>query len=215
MAEVLAALLATDLDLPVPEPFLVRMEPGLAASIPDTTARQRAQSSPGLNFGSKKLPPGFMVYPAGKPIPKELAPTAADILAFDTFIANPDRTAANPNLLFNGRELAIYDHELALFMDGLIGWKPPWQPGGVQFPKGQPPKIRHVFLEDLRGSALDFDRLTGAFEAITAGRLTEYRQALPEEWVGEGQAAGRIMEYIAQLKENIKPAINRLTEALQ
>lgn len=100
-------------------------------------------------------------------------------------------------------------------MDGLIGWKPPWQPGGVQFPKGQPPKIRHVFLEDLRGSALDFSRLTGAFEAITAGRLTEYRQALPEEWVGDGQAAGRIMEYIAQLKENIKPAINRLTEALQ
>ena len=45
---------------------------------------------------------------------------AAEILAFDTFIANPDRTVENPNCQSNGREFAIFDHELAFRMEGIL-----------------------------------------------------------------------------------------------
>ena len=103
----------------------------------------------------KKLPPGFYTLPTERPLPRALRPVAAEILAFDAFIANPDRTVANPNCLFNGRELAIFDHDLAFLMEGIIGWKPPWEPGAIPFPKGLPPRSRHVFLEELRGQPLD------------------------------------------------------------
>ena len=213
IAEAVAALLAADLDLPVPEPFLVNVEADFVASIPDSAVRTRAQNAVGWNFGSKKLPPGFATIPADKPIPQALAATAAEILAFDIFICNPDRSVANPNCLTNGRQLAIYDHELAFFTEGIIGWTPPWEPGGIALPKGQPPRVRHVFLEELRGTPVDLDRMIGAFDTITPARLQEYRAALPPEW--DGRVLGTMLDYILQLRQSIALSVANLKGALQ
>ncbi|MBE7502337.1 MAG: hypothetical protein HS113_19045 [Verrucomicrobiales bacterium] len=167
------------------------------------------------NFGSRKLPPGFATIPKERPIPHGLRGAAMEILAFDTFIANPDRTVDNPNCQSNGREFAIFDHELAFFMDGILGWKPPWERSGVQFPKGLPPKVRHVFLEELRGQEVDLSRLMGAFEAISPARLTEYRAALPPTWVGDGARVDQVLQYIEALQANAKKAIQHFTETLR
>ena len=99
--------------------------------------------------------------------------------------------------------------------EGIIGWKPPWEPGAIQFPKGLPLRNRHVFLEELRGQQLDLSRLSGAFDAMTRQRLADYRNALPAEWIGDGLAVDRILEYIAKLKARIEEAINQLTGALR
>ena len=147
-------------------------------------------------------------------MPRTLVPTAAEIFAFDLFIANPDRTVSNPNLLFNGREFAISDHELAFFTEGILGWQPPWESGGAQFPKNVPPQIRHVFLEELRGQKLDFERLSGAFDSITDARLRKYRQALPDAWTEDAASVNRILDYIRELKEKLPLAINQLLKAL-
>lgn len=218
--EVLGALMAADLDLPVPEPFLVNVEADFTATIPELDDRCRvtkhhAARSLGLNFGSKKLPPGFSTIMKGRPVSQTLMPTAAEILAFDIFIANPDRTVANPNCQSNGREFAIFDHELAFRTEGILFWKAPWESGGVSFPKGQPDNIRHVFLDEVRGGAPDFSRLAGAFDVISDERLNEYRNALPGEWDGKGHDVGSILEYIQTLKANIEAAICNLEDVLQ
>jgi hypothetical protein len=140
---------------------------------------------------------------------------AADILAFDTFILNPDRTVKNPNCQSNGREFAIFDHELAFRTEGVLFWKPPWETGGITLPKGQPDDLRHIFLDELRGSAPDFNRLEGAFDVLNNSRLNEYCSALPNEWIGDGTDIGKVLKYIAELKENIKQAISNLSKALQ
>lgn len=215
VAESIAALMAADLDLPVPEPFLVKIEADLAATIPDAAIKDRAQRSLGWNFGSKKLPPGFATIPTDRPVSNTLLPMAADILAFDTLIGNPDRSVANPNCLTNGRQLAIFDHELAFFFEGTLGWKPPWEPGAIHFPKGMPPRVQHVFLEQIRGTACDFRRLAGAFDILTDSRLEEYRAALPEEWLGDGLALDQNLRYIATLRSHIETAITHLINALQ
>jgi hypothetical protein len=62
----------------------------------------------------------FTNYERHQTIPQALLPMAAEILAFDTFIANPDRTVENPNCQSNGREFAIFDHELAFRMEGIL-----------------------------------------------------------------------------------------------
>jgi hypothetical protein len=215
VTEAIAAMMAADLDIPVPEPFVVVLEPGFADQIPDSAIRERAKRLPIPAFGSKKLPPGFSTIVADRSVPTALLQTAAEILAFDTFIANPDRTAANPNCLTNGRAFAIYDHELALFTDGLIGWRPPWESGGIGFPKGLAANRRHIFLEQFRGQELNLKRLAGAFDLLNESRLTEYRTALPPEWIGDGQAAQAILDYIAELKRNVNAAIKQLNTALQ
>ncbi len=215
VAEAIAAMMAADLDLPVPEPFVVMIEAELAATIPDAEIRERARKSVGWNFGSKKLPPGFATSPTDRPVPAVLVSTAAEILAFDIFIGNPDRTVANPNCLTNGRELAIYDHELAFFFEGTIGWRPPWETGSIKLPKGLPPRMRHVFLEEIRGRECDWRRLSGAFDMLTENRLEAYRAALPEQWLGDGRAVDGILGYLAALKQNVDAAIKQLNDALR
>lgn len=210
MVEAVVAMLAGDLDLPVPEPFLVMVEPEFAATIPDPEIGDLARSSLGWNFGSRKLPPGYSIYPAGKSLPGELLPVAAEIVAFDVFMANPDRAPANPNLLFDGRNLAIYDHELALLTDGLLGWKPPWEPESLRIGPES-----HVLLEQVRGKSPDLSRLAGAFEAISEARLADYRRALPPEWVDDGVAVDGILAYLGRLRDNIRQAVAELARGLR
>ncbi len=213
--EAIVAVLAADLDLPIPEPFIVRVESDFADTISDDGVKAQARKSPHVAFGSQKLPPGFATFPIEKPLPRELVTAAAEIFAFDHLIANPDRTAANPNLLFNGRAFGIFDHELAFFTEGILGWKAPWEPGGASFPRDLPPSIRHVFLEELRGRTLDLNRLTGAFEAISDRRIDEYGGSLPAEWVADSQSVEGILDYIRALKEQLPLAIKQLLEALK
>lgn len=98
--EAIAAMLATDLDLPVPEPFLVALEPEFIAGLPDEIVATMARRSSPLAFGSQHLPPGYTSWPVGKAIPKEALATAAEIFAFDALIVNDDRRPENPNCLY-------------------------------------------------------------------------------------------------------------------
>ena len=71
--------------------------------------------------------------------------------------------------------------------------------------------IRHVFFGDLQGKAADFNRLKGAWQAITDARLQEYRNALPPEWTDDGGVAGEALGYIAQVRDNIDMALAEVT----
>ena len=62
---------------------------------------------------------------------------------------------------------------------------------------------------------MNLKRLAGAFDLLTESRLTAYRTALPTEWIGAGQAAQGILDYIAELKRNVDTAIQQLNTALR
>ena len=100
--EAIAAMFAADLDLPVPEPFLVVLESEFIAGLPDQTVAETARHSSLVAFGSKHLPPGYTSWPIGKAVPRDAMTTAAEIFAFDALIANDDRRPENPNCLFSG-----------------------------------------------------------------------------------------------------------------
>lgn len=104
MREGLCAMLAKDLGLPVPECFVVRIEPNFINSIvpsaPDIAAALR--SCVPLGFGSARLPPGFSAWMPERRIPKVMRPSAAEIFAFDLLVQNSDRRPDNPNLQSRG-----------------------------------------------------------------------------------------------------------------
>lgn len=209
--EAIAAMLAADLDLPVPEPFLVTLEPEFIAGVPDKTVADMARRSNPVAFGSKQLPPGYTSWPVGKAIPKDALATAAEIFAFDALIVNDDRRPANPNCLFNGSSLAIYDHEAAFFTEGILGWQPPWEVGSLESYKQA---RRHLFSEQLCGKVVNFDRLAGAWLAVTKERLETYRAALPDAWHDASQHANNALLYIELVRDNIEAALQEVRRVI-
>lgn len=212
VAEAMAALLAADLDLPVPQPFVVRLDADFCATIPDPEIASLARRSSPIAFGSEKLPPGYTTWPVGKTIPREAVNEAAEVFAFDALIANADRRTNNPNCLFLGPRLAIIDHELAFITEGVIGWRPPWEVGALDALR-RPQS--HLFSEQLRGKAINLDRLEGAWSAITDARLSIYRRALPIEWNSAMKSADNALSHIAAVRDNLKPALQEIARVLQ
>jgi hypothetical protein len=210
--EAIAAMLAADLDLPVPEPYLVALEPEFIAGLPDTDVAGRARRSNPVAFGSKHLPPGYTSWPVGKTIPKDAIVTAAEIFAFDALTGNDDRRPDKPNCLFSGASIFIFDHEMAFpATEGIIGWQPPWVSGSLAFLKQT---HRHLFSEQLCGKPMNFDRLAGAWLSVTDERLAAYRAALPDAWNAANQHAERALLYIGQIRDNIEPALQEVRRAL-
>jgi len=210
--EAISAMLAADLDLPVPEPFLVTLEPAFVADIPDEGVRAMAQVSSPVAFGSRHLPQGYTTWPVEKAIPKQALPTAAEILAFDLLILNDDRRPVNPNCLFNGSSLAIYDHEMAFASTvGIIGWRPPWEIGAL----GHIKVTRdHLFFDQLSGKAVNFERLAGAWRAVSDVRLAQYRAALPPEWNSAGPEADQALLHIGQVRDNMDAALQEVRRVI-
>ncbi len=161
-------MVAADLDLPVPEPFLVQLNREFIETWTDAEVQALALRSIAIGFGSKKLPNGFSTWPTDKTIPPHLRTTAAEILAFDALILNDDRRPGNPNCLSNGTSIAIIDHELSFMIEGVIGRRPPWEVGSLEHL--QRPRA-HLFSDDLRGRGTNLDRFVGAWESITDARL--------------------------------------------
>jgi len=213
VCELMAALLADDLDLHVPKPFLVEVEEGFLAAITTREVSEVpdfARNSVGLNFGSRWLSPGFHTWPSGKHVPLLLRPDAADIFGFDVLIQNPDRRQDNPNLLTNGEQIYVLDHELAFpFLAGAIGWQPPWTGQSTGFLRN------HVFFNQLSGGAHDWERLRGALAGLTDARLQEYISAVPNEWRSDNRAAERIVEYLQQARQNRDALFRVISEILK
>ena len=121
VCELVASLLAKDLDLPVAEPLIVSIEKGFDRAVPDAEVAPLMKGSVGMNFATKKLPSGLNTWLPHKSIPMLLRPLATEILAFDALIQNPDRHKDNANVLWRGDELYIFDHELAFsFVGGMV-----------------------------------------------------------------------------------------------
>lgn len=198
VCELMASLLADDLDLPVAKPVLVEIADELAGAMPNEPLAQRVRDSVGLNFGTIFLGPATVNWPTGRNVPQAMRALAADVFAFDMIVQNPDRRRDKPNLLVRGDDLFIFDHELAFsFVMVLIGGPPAvWTGRGLEFCR------QHVFYESLKGTTVSWDRLTGALEAVSDERLQEYVDALPAEWRDKSSAPQQIVEYVQKVRQH-------------
>lgn len=104
--EILSSLLGLMLNIPIPKPILVLVEPGHP---------QIAVDKPTLLFGSQMYDmPSFERFLMDHELSEECLLDYSDlhsILAFDELIANPDRN--NSNILYDGDSFRFIDHEKA------------------------------------------------------------------------------------------------------
>ena len=114
VAEVIVGLLAERASLPVPELALLHLDEVFGRTERDPEIQDILQGSRGLNVGLRFLDQAFNFDPVA--VADLVAPElAADLVWFDAFVTNIDRTPRNPNLLIHDRRLWLIDHGAALY----------------------------------------------------------------------------------------------------
>lgn len=172
VAEVIVGELARAVGLPMPLLCTLSFDPVIARNERDAEIRDLLLASDGLNLGMQYLRGGLNYDPAAAmPIAAELA---TQIVVFDAFVTNVDRTPRNPNLMWWQDGLWLIDHGAALY------WHHGWD-GTVERTDRPFPMVRdHVLLPlaqevGRHGRAL-LDRLTEAAIAEAVGQV-------PDAWL--------------------------------
>ncbi|MEP6515261.1 HipA family kinase [Microcoleus vaginatus] len=112
IAELVAGEIARASGLPIPELVFVELDPELARTEPDPEIQDLIRASAGLNLALDYLPGSITFDPiAGK----SDADLASEIVWFDAFVTNIDRTSRNANMLVWHRRLWLIDHGAALY----------------------------------------------------------------------------------------------------
>lgn len=209
--EVIAACLAADLGLPVPEPVLVELPPDWIASVTEAETREALRASAPVAFGSKQVGPQFSAWKPETRLSPAMLPLALAVFVFDALTANPDRRTDNPNCLVRGEELRIYDHEMAFTHHMVIPRLEPWRPGALQ---DLAAPGRHIFRDRLRGAVLDFVPVRAAWAALPDAGVEGYGRALPAEWAGAAREAEQAIRMIKDIRDRMEDCLTEIARVL-
>src|SRR3954466_15711923 len=119
VAELVSGEIARALGLPVPDLVFAELDPDLARTEPDPEIHALIYDSAGLNLAIDYLPGSVMFDPIAH---KPTADVASQIVWFDAYVTNVDRTARNPNLLMWHRNLWLIDHGATLYFHHSPDW---------------------------------------------------------------------------------------------
>jgi len=212
--EAIAAMLAADLGLPVPEPFIVELTPEFVEVLrPWPEVYEQMKASCRFAFGTVHLPAGFAVWAKGQPVPPELSQQAAEIFTFDGIIINSDRRPGNPNCLFSGQQIAIIDHELSFASDQVLFWREPWVEGGFE---GYASADVHIFAKpNLTQCPENLNRFVDAWKTLPHSRFDQYFDAIPIEWQQPATFRERLVGYLCDVQANIDEVVRGSLGVLQ
>jgi hypothetical protein len=208
--EVVAACLARDLGLPVPQPNLLDLQPAFTATVTDMERRRIMNGSHPIAFGSSEAGNGFRIWSRADRIGDDLAAGALAVFCFDAFTVNDDGRDANPNLLIRGQDIRIIDHESAFVQRLLIGWQQPWKVGALA-PLATPG--HHIFYAGLKGRGTNTAPIEQAWSSISDAKLQEYRDSVPQAWAA-GAAVDDAIDLIRGVRENIAAALAEVRRVL-
>jgi len=187
VAELLAGEIGRALGLPVPELVKVEVDAALGRNEADPEIRDLLKASVGLNLGLDYLPGSVTFDPAADRVAADLA---SEIVWFDAFVTNVDRTARNANLLWWHRRLYLIDHGAALYFHH--NW-----PSLLEMARSRFPAIRHHVLLPWADRLEEADRrlrplLSAELFARRIGEIPEgWLPAEPDLSAGEARAGYR------------------------
>ena len=172
IAEVVAGEIARAAGLPIPEIVLIELDPDLARTEPDPEIQQLIRASAGLNVALDYLPGAVMFDPlAEKPAPR----LASDIVWFDGFVTNVDRTPRNANMLMWHRRLQLIDHGAALYFHH--SWNQYLERAADPFTR-----VKDHILLPFAGELHESDARLSAL--ITPQVVADTVNLIPEAWLG-------------------------------
>jgi len=179
VAELLVGEIGRALALPVPELVLAVLPEEIARGESHDEIRDLLGWSIGLNIGLAFVPGALA--PDLTRTPPEGPDWAAEVVWFDSFTVNPDRTPRNANMIVRSGRTWLIDHGSALYVHH--AWTDPDQHARRPFER----IAEHVLLP-FAGSVVEADdRLARRLDATSVGAIID---AVPDEWLRDGRFGG-------------------------
>lgn len=195
------------LGLPVPEIVFVELDPELARTEPDSEIQHLIRASAGLNLALDYLPGAVAFDPVAE---HPDAILASQVVWFDAYVSNVDRTARNTNLLIWHRQLKLIDHGAALYFHH--GWDGSTANAGNPFPL-----IKDHVLLPWADRIAEVDPLLAA--ELPAETIAGIVAQLPDAWLqGEGAFADPVTQraaYVDYLLQRLAQRERFVEEALR
>ncbi|MSP13373.1 MAG: aminotransferase class I and II [Chloroflexi bacterium] len=207
IAELVAGEIGRALGLLVPEIVFIQLDPAIGRSEPDWEIQNLLKVSNGLNLGLDYLPGSLAFDPIHAPPPD--ARLASEIVWFDAFVTNVDRTARNNNMLIWHKRLWLIDHGAALYFQ--YSW-----PDYLERSRNPFPYIKdHVLLP----LAKELEQADATLSARLSPEIIEHIVSwIPDEWLEEEEIFADRAEhraaYAAYLTQRLAAPRPFLEEAL-
>lgn len=173
IAELVCGQIAQVLGLPMPEIAFVELDPDLARTEPDPEIQELIRASAGLNFAIDYLPGAVMFDPVAA---QPGAALASEIVWFDAYVSNVDRTANNTNMLLWHHELRLIDHGAALYFHH--AWDDYMARSRAPFAR-----IKDHVLLPFAGELADADARMSA--RLTPEKIRAIVGTIPEAWLAD------------------------------
>lgn len=172
VAEVIAGELGRALGLPVPAAAVIEVDGAFARQEMDPEIQELLRASEGPNYALDFLPGSITYDPLVPPAPDP--DFAADVIWFDAFVSNVDRTARNANMLSWHGGTWLIDHGAALYFHH--DWSDPVDRASDPFWR-----IKDHVLLQFAGDLRQAQRR--ARERLTAAAIERVVSAVPEAWL--------------------------------
>lgn len=180
IAELIAGEIGRVLGLRVPEIVFVELDAVLARTEPDPEIQELIKASGGLNLALDYLPGSITFDPL---IEKPSEKLASQIVWFDAFTANVDRTARNANMLLWHKNIWLIDHGAALYFHH--NWE--------KFPENEDDPFRRIKDHILLSFAGEIENADAEMSAkLTDDVLSEIVALIPDEWLKDENAQRKI-----------------------
>jgi hypothetical protein len=178
IAEHISGELARAAGFRVPEIVLADLDVELSRTEPDPEIQDLLRTSAGLNLALDYLPGSITYDPVVDIID---AAHASEIVWFDAFITNVDRTPRNPNMLMWHKELWLIDHGASLY------FQHSWTNWEEQSRKPFSQIKDHVLLPRATALQAADEKLLAIFDR---GLIEDIVVSLPDLWLEpEGETA--------------------------
>lgn len=197
--EILASFIALELNFQVPDPVVINISEEFLE-----TMRHRhnnfsiASKSLGFNFGTV-LKDGYQEVVPGQTLNPDLKAKLCEMFAFDVLLGNSDRRKDKPNFLTNGKDLLIYDHELAFSFTQVLPFARnpnPWliSQADVEW------LSNNFCYHHLKGNNFDFSNFAARLSVINDGFWEKALEVIPKEW--QNEQFDIIRSYLTKIIEN-------------
>ena len=180
--ELIAICIANEMDYVVPEPVVVNITNEFVETLRGNDAYSLASRSIGYNFGSQYVEGSFQQILKGQKLPEGLYSRVVDLFAFDLFISNADRNHDRPNMLTDGENILIFDHELAFGFTRDIRKNPhPWL-----ILDHDMAWIRNQYLFPvLQGREHNFENFVKKLDLLNADFWSNLESIIPTAWMSD------------------------------
>lgn len=172
IAELIAGEIARAAGLTVPEIVFLTLDPAIGRSEPDAEIQDLLHASAGLNIGFQYLDHASMFNMLLSSLPEPRL--ASEIVWFDAFMTNVDRTPSNVNMLIQNRQLWLIDHGAALYFHH--EWRDYLKKSESPFPM-----IKDHVLLSLASELDEIDAIMR--ERLAPAVIEAVVEAIPEAWL--------------------------------